>query len=96
MSDSETNALKSQIQEHLISSGNYDRLSKALATKLYETGWVDSMKQAATAKASTMDKPNFDELNESLQQKGMDLVNDTVKRDMMALIKEYLDGVISS
>ncbi|EEQ41127.1 putative transcription and mRNA export factor [Clavispora lusitaniae] len=95
MSD-ELGAIKSQIQDHLVSSGNYDVISKQLKLRLYESGWFDSVTQAASAELEKQhaEPLNFERLYETLRPQAEKMVPPQVREDVMAKIREYLDSTI--
>lgn len=95
MSD-ELGAIKSQIQDHLVSLGNYDVISKQLKLRLYESGWFDSVTQAASAELEKQhaEPLNFERLYETLRPQAEKMVPPQVREDVMAKIREYLDSTI--
>lgn len=94
----ELDAIKSQIQEHLISSGNYDIISKQLKLQLYESGWFDKVSQISNRELQENfndDKNiNFEKLYSFLKPKAEELVPDNVKEVIIEKLKVYLDDVI--
>ncbi|GEQ68589.1 hypothetical protein JCM33374_g2257 [Metschnikowia sp. JCM 33374] len=91
------NAIKAQIQRHLVDSGNYDVISKHLKLKLYESGWLDQVTQLATKELESQPKDsavNFDKLYSELRPKAEELVPASVKEDTVEKLREYLDDVI--
>lgn len=89
-------AIKSQIQEHLISSGNYDTINKLLKLQLYESGWFDKLSQLATTELQeNPDKAlSFEQLYTFLKPKADDMVPGQVKADILERLRAYLDDVI--
>ncbi|WPK26755.1 hypothetical protein PUMCH_004116 [Australozyma saopauloensis] len=93
MSDLE--AIKAQIQNHLVDSGNYDVISKQLKLKLYECGWFDQITQVATNELkSAGGNVNFDMLLKSLKPRAEELVPSEVKEEILQKIRAYLDDTI--
>lgn len=94
----ELDAIKSQIQEHLISSGNYDIISKQLKLQLYESGWFDKVSQVANRELQENSKNdknvNFEQLFSFLKPKAEEMVPSQVKEDILEKLKVYLDDVI--
>ncbi|KAL6453147.1 SUS1 Transcription and mRNA export factor SUS1 [Candida maltosa Xu316] len=95
----ELDQIKSRIQDHLISSGNYDIINKQLKLKLYESGWYDKVSQIASNELNEQhDKNNkdltFDQLFSFLKPKAEDLVPNDVKQDILQRITQYLDDII--
>lgn len=96
MSD-DLNAIKAQIQSHLVNLGNYDLIFKSLMLQLSESGWLDQVSKLASQEieAQPTDKPlNFDELYLALQPKAEKMVPDEVRSDVLEKIKHYLDSTI--
>lgn len=91
-----TPPLETQIQQHLVASGHYDRLSSHLAGLLAKSGWTDSMRQAAAAALARADAPLFETVYAEMEQKGLESVPEEVVRDMVRQIKQYLDGVVEA
>ncbi|KAK7677808.1 SAGA histone acetylase and TREX-2 complexes component [Cerrena zonata] len=94
----ELDAIKSQIQEHLISSGNYDLISKQLKLQLYESGWFDKVSQVANwelkERSENDQNINFDQLFSSLKPKAEEIVPQEIKEETLQKLKVYLDDVI--
>lgn len=90
----EFDAIRAKIQDHLVSLGNYDVISKQLKLKLYEAGWFDEVTQEANRELQENSDTNFDQLYSSLRPKAEGMVPAGVKEEIVAKIKEYLDDVI--
>mmetsp|Transcript_646 Transcript_646/g.632 ORF Transcript_646/g.632 Transcript_646/m.632 type:complete len:102 (+) Transcript_646:46-351(+) len=94
----ELDQIKSQIQEHLISSGNYDIINKQLKLQLYESGWFDKVTQLANRELQenlTQDTSvSFDQLFSFVKPKAEEMVPSNVKEDVLERLKTYLDDVI--
>lgn len=92
MSD-DLSAIKAQIQDHLVSLGNYDIISKQLKLRLYESGWFDNITQAASHELELHhgEPLNFERLYDVLRPKAEEMIPASVKEDVMAKIREYLD-----
>lgn len=63
--------LKSQIQEKLIESGEYDRISALLKQKLAENGWFDNIKKLANDEINNQQDPNFEKLTSILEPRAL-------------------------
>lgn len=94
----ELDQIKSQIQEHLISSGNYDIINKQLKLQLYESGWFDKVAQLANrelhenlANDTTI---SFDQLFSFVKPRAEEMVPSNVKDDVLERLKDYLEDVI--
>ncbi|KAK6460418.1 protein SUS1 [Scheffersomyces coipomensis] len=98
----ELDQIKSQIQDHLISSGNYDIINKQLKLKLYESGWYDKVSQLTNQQLTESSKSNgndegqinFDQLMANVKPKADELVSKNVKQEIMEKIKDYLEEII--
>lgn len=94
----DTDEIKAKIQEHLVTTGNYELISKRLKLQLYESGWFDQVAQEATRELqnqSSSETPvNFEHLYAVLKPKAEEMVPDNVKQDVTEKIREYLDLAI--
>ncbi|PVH14882.1 NADH dehydrogenase [ubiquinone] iron-sulfur protein 7, mitochondrial [Candidozyma duobushaemuli] len=92
----DTDAIKAKIQDHLVSSGNYEIISKQLKLKLYEAGWFDEISQVASKELQKpgSEEMNFENLYNFLRPKAEEKVPESVKEDVLNRIKEYLDDAI--
>ncbi|KAG2735902.1 hypothetical protein G9P44_002116 [Scheffersomyces stipitis] len=90
----ELDQIKSKIQEHLISSGNYDIINKQLKLQLYESGWFDKVSQLASRELSDKSDQNFDQLYSFVKPRAEQLVPAKVKEDILEKIKDYLEEII--
>lgn len=94
MAQDEIDAIRAQIQDHLVSTGNYDLISKQLKLKLYEAGWFDKITQVANRELQEQGEVNFEHLFNFLRPKAEEMVPGSVKEDVMAKLREYLDDAI--
>lgn len=92
----ELDEIKAQIQNHLVSLGTYDIISKQLKLKLYESGWLDKVSQLANKGLQELlsEDVNFEHLLNYLRPQAEEMVPAAVKEEMVAKIRDYLDGVI--
>ncbi|KAK6205604.1 protein SUS1 [Scheffersomyces amazonensis] len=97
----ELDQIKSQIQDHLISSGNYDIINKQLKLKLYESGWYDKVTQITnqrlvetTGSNGNGSNINFDQLVANIKPTAEELVPKNVKEEVMDKIRDYLEEII--
>lgn len=92
----DTDAIKAKIQDHLVSLGNYEIISKHLKLKLYEAGWFDEISQIASKELQKpgLEQTNFETLYEFLRPKAEKKVPEAVKEDVMNRIRQYLDDAI--
>lgn len=96
--DQDLEQIKSKIQDHLISSGSYEKINKQLKLQLYESGWYDNVSQLALSELQNNSEKDramtFDQLFSFVKPKAQDMVPGDVKKDTMDKIKDYLDDVI--
>ncbi|CUM66970.1 uncharacterized protein PRCAT00004657001 [Priceomyces carsonii] len=91
----ELDQIKSQIQEHLVTSGNYDIINKQLKLQLYESGWFDKVSRLATRELqSNSGEVKFDQLFAFVKPKAEEMVPAKVKEDIMDRIKDYLNDAV--
>lgn len=91
----ELDRIKAQIQQHLISSGNYDIINKQLKLQLYESGWYDQLNQLSTRELQETGG-NFEQLLGFIKPKAEEMVPSGVKEDIVERIKDYLEGIIDT
>jgi len=89
----ELDRIKAQIQQHLISSGNYDVITKQLKLQLYESGWYDKLNQVASRELQD-NNYTFDQLYSFMKPKAEEMVPDSVKNDILQKITDYLEDII--
>ena len=96
MSQDELDQIRAKIQDHLISSGNYELINKQLKLKLYENGWYDKVGQLATTELQQEDNKNltFERLYAMVKPQAELMVPDEVRQEIMTRIREYLEDVI--
>lgn len=96
--DHELEQIKSKIQNHLITSGNYEKINQSLKLQLYESGWYDKVSTMTLNQLQVNfdnDEPiTFANLMQFVKPKAELLVPDTVKDDIMTKIKQYLHDVV--
>lgn len=87
-------AIRAKIQNHLVSLGSYDVISKQLKLKLYEAGWFDEVTQVANQELQEHKDANFDRLYATVRPKAEEMVPAALKEEIMGKIREYLDDVV--
>lgn len=91
----ELDSIRTQIQNHLVSLGNYDIIFKQLKLKLYESGWFDQVTQVANKELHAQsDDVTFKHLFDLLRPQAEAMVPPAVREEVMAKIRAYLDDVI--
>ncbi|KAH3675863.1 hypothetical protein WICMUC_002433 [Wickerhamomyces mucosus] len=93
MSDSAQ--LRSKIQQQLIESGEYDRISLKLKQDLLNSGWIDEIKRLTHAELTKNGKvSNFKEISQKIEQVALDKVPADVKHGSLKEIKDFLEGAL--
>ncbi|RCK57823.1 Transcription and mRNA export factor SUS1 [Candida viswanathii] len=95
----ELDQIKAKIQDHLISSGNYDIINQQLKLKLYEAGWYDKIAQIASTELNDQHENHnkdltFDQLFTFIKPKAENLVPNEVKQEILEKIVDYLDDTL--
>lgn len=91
---SKLDQVKSQIQSHLVSLGNYDAINKQLKVSLYKSGWFDEVSDLAKAELTQKQDANFNELYQLVKPKAEDLVPEQVKKEIMDRIRQYVEDIV--
>ncbi|CAF0810338.1 unnamed protein product [Brachionus calyciflorus] len=92
--DEKTRAAKEQqmrasINAKLIETGERERLKEALQQKLIECGWRDQVK-AHFVKEKGLDNITVEDLVLEMVPKGRALVPDSVKKELLMKIRQFL------
>ncbi|KAF8228699.1 hypothetical protein L208DRAFT_1290330 [Tricholoma matsutake] len=87
----EVEALYPQVLRRLVESGEWDRIKSTLSSKLNETGWSDDMKNRTKERARNMNPLSFQTLFDESSPHAQTSIPLAVKREVMALIRQYLD-----
>lgn len=95
----ELDQIKGQVQDYLISSGNYDIINKQLKLKLYESGWFDQIAQLASRELLENLKENnqmsFEQLFAFVRPKAEQIVPKEIKAEILEKLQDYLEDVIN-
>lgn len=83
--------VKSQIQDHLVSLGNYDAISRQLKLLLYEAGWFDQVLKLVSDELSTSD--NFNQVYLAVKPQAEQMVPEDVKKQIMDQIRNYVEEI---
>ncbi|KAJ6617904.1 transcription factor e(y)2-domain-containing protein [Mycena sp. CBHHK59/15] len=84
-------ALQAQLQKRLLESGEWDRIKFILASKLNESGWTDDMRSRSKERARSMEALSFAKLWEELTSHAQSSVSLAVRKEVVALIRGYLE-----
>ncbi|KAK9471482.1 transcription factor e(y)2-domain-containing protein [Dipodascopsis tothii] len=92
MSDTQ---IRAQVNQKLIESGEYERMSKHLKKRLSEAGWFVEVNALATDNVRRQDTPNFEALVADVEARALELVPDEIKIEILRMIKQFIEGVIA-
>merc|ERR1712038_1179549 len=92
ISMSSNQELKSAITVRLVQSGEKDRLKEHLRLRLIECGWKDQLKLAAkeAIRERGLERVKLEDLVKDITPNGRASVPDSVKRELLVKIKEFL------
>merc|ERR1712045_62150 len=84
--------LKSAINARLVQSGEKERLKEHLRLRLIECGWKDQLKLAAkeAIRERGLERVKLEDLVKDITPNGRASVPDSVKRELLVKIKEFL------
>ncbi|XP_042894070.1 transcription and mRNA export factor ENY2-like [Penaeus japonicus] len=84
--------MKNSINQKLVETGEKERLKDMLRQRLTECGWRDELKEHAKdiVRERGLQQVTVDDLVKEITPQGRDLVPDTVKRELLAEIKNFL------
>ncbi|BFZ64378.1 SAGA histone acetylase and TREX-2 complexes component [Saitoella coloradoensis] len=89
--------LRAQLSTHLLQSGAYDRINSLLRTRLEECGWSSEMRGLAREQARAQGQGGqvkFEQLLAAIEQKGIESVPDTIKIEILGMLREVLEEVV--
>ncbi|KAE9409419.1 hypothetical protein BT96DRAFT_1012971 [Gymnopus androsaceus JB14] len=87
----DVDAFYRKIKLRLIESGEWDRMKATIGPKLNESGWLDDIKHKGVDRAHEMDQLSFQTLFEEMSTAGHVGLPLVVRREVQALIREYLE-----
>jgi len=92
MSGSTNSELRASIHTKLIQSGEKEKLKEHLRQRLVECGWRDQLKLRAKAEIRQrgLDNCKLEELVQDITPTARSSVPDSVKRELLVKIKEFL------
>ncbi|ODQ55186.1 hypothetical protein SAICODRAFT_5784 [Saitoella complicata NRRL Y-17804] len=89
-----TPTLRAQLSTHLLHSGAYDRINSHLRLRLEECGWSSEMRALAREQSRAQGQVKFDQLLSAIEQKGVESVPDTIKIEILGMLREVLEEVV--
>jgi enhancer of yellow 2 transcription factor len=91
----ELDQIKSQVEDYLISSGNYDIVNKQLKLQLYESGWFDQVAQLATKELQESQREmTFEELFAFIRPKAEKFVPEHIRANILEKLQDQLEDVV--
>ncbi|CAI4059861.1 hypothetical protein SUVZ_04G3260 [Saccharomyces uvarum] len=88
--------LKSQIQQYLVESGNYELISNELNAKLLQEGWVDKVKDLTKAEMNINESTNFTQILSTVEPKALDMISNSTKENVLNQIRQFLEEVVDT
>ena len=84
--------LRTSINHKLVESGEKERLKDHLRMRLIECGWRDQLKLHAkdVVRERGLERIKLEELVKEITVKGRSMVPDSVKRELLVKIKDFL------
>lgn len=84
--------LRALIHHRLVESGEKEKLKDHLRMRLIECGWRDQLKLHAKdiVREKGLERVKLEDLVKDITPKGRSLVPDSVKRELLVKIKDFL------
>lgn len=84
--------MRAKINQKLVETGERERLKELLRTRLIECGWRDELKQYCKeiVKQKGLEHITVDDLVDEITPKGRALVPDSVKKELLQRIRQFL------
>ncbi|CAF1396475.1 hypothetical protein I4U23_017434 [Adineta vaga] len=84
--------IRASLNAKLIESGERERMKQLLRQRLMEYGWRDQMKAYCKdiVKQKGLENITVDELVQEITPKGRALVPDSIKKEMLTVLRQYL------
>ncbi|AJP82864.1 Sus1p [Saccharomyces cerevisiae YJM1417] len=92
----DTAQLKSQIQQYLVESGNYELISNELKARLLQEGWVDKVKDLTKSEMNINGSTNFTQILSTVEPKALEMVSDSTRETVLKQIREFLEGIVDT
>ncbi|AHY74592.1 AQG_2a_G0003310.mRNA.1.CDS.1 [Saccharomyces cerevisiae] len=92
----DTAQLKSQIQQYLVESGNYELISNELKARLLQEGWVDKVKDLTKSEMNINESTNFTQILSTVEPKALEMVSDSTRETVLKQIREFLEGIVDT
>ncbi|CAI4273185.1 CCT_1a_G0003070.mRNA.1.CDS.1 [Saccharomyces cerevisiae] len=92
----DTEQLKSQIQQYLVESGNYELISNELKARLLQEGWVDKVKDLTKSEMNINESTNFTQILSTVEPKALEMVSDSTRETVLKQIREFLEEIVDT
>ncbi|XP_078481435.1 transcription and mRNA export factor ENY2 [Ciona intestinalis] len=89
---SRDNQMRSAINQQLVETGEREKLKELLRVRLAECGWRDQLKQLCKeiVRERGLEHVSVDDLVQDITPKARQLVPDTVKKELLQKIRNFL------
>jgi enhancer of yellow 2 transcription factor len=87
----DVDAFYRKIKLRLVESGDWDRMKTTIGPMLNGSGWLDDIKHQGVERAHKMDQLSFQTLFEEMSTAGHIALPLSTRREVQALIREYLE-----
>ncbi|RWS17373.1 transcription and mRNA export factor ENY2-like protein [Dinothrombium tinctorium] len=96
--DEKTPKLRAITRQKLVETGEIDRLTELLRTRLLESGWKEELLAMCKeyVRCKGVDSLSVDELVSYVTPKARQMVPDSIKRELLQRIKQFLVNQINS
>ncbi|KAJ6510406.1 hypothetical protein C8R45DRAFT_387806 [Mycena sanguinolenta] len=91
VSPADLDTLQAQLTQRLLENGEWDRIKLVLAARLNDSGWTDDLRNRSKERARTMEPLSFTTLMEEMIQPSQTSIPLAVRREVVALIRGYVD-----
>ncbi|CAD6599328.1 CEI_1a_G0002950.mRNA.1.CDS.1 [Saccharomyces cerevisiae] len=92
----DTAQLKSQIQQYLVETGNYELISNELKARLLQEGWVDKVKDLTKSEMNINESTNFTQILSTVEPKALEMVSDSTRETVLKQIREFLEEIVDT
>ncbi|SCU87965.1 LAMI_0D08218g1_1 [Lachancea mirantina] len=95
-SDEQTMRVKAQIQQYLVQSGYYEKLSVSLNEKLLQDGWMDEVRRITNEEISANNTSNFTQILAKVEPKALDMVSASTRDEVIDQIRTFLSEIVET
>ncbi|KAK7681987.1 hypothetical protein QCA50_014951 [Cerrena zonata] len=84
--------MHAEVQRRLVESGEWDRISRLLHSKLNESGWADRLHDQAKELARSKYPIAVQDITEDVRSTAIAEVPEEIRLDVLAKLRHYLDS----